>query len=52
MPLANRPLSNAAYAALACWIEGLDPAASADPERAIDYDNCQYAKAPSDPAIP
>src|SRR5436305_661422 len=26
MPLANQPLSNAEYTAIACWIEGLDPA--------------------------
>lgn len=49
MPLANAPLTNAAYAAIACWIEGLSDAPKAtDP---IDYDGCAYAEAPLDPAL-
>ncbi len=51
MPLANQPLSNAAYAAIACWIEGLPADGTARPGDVIDYDNCNYAKAPLDPAV-
>jgi hypothetical protein len=46
MPLANEPLSNAEYAALACWIEGLRGTPSVNDR--IDYDRCSYAKAPID----
>lgn len=51
MPLANDPLDNAAYAAIACWIEGLSTGQAPGAEDAIDYDNCQYAKNPLDPAL-
>lgn len=46
MPLANRPISNAEYVAIACWIEtlGSDPGV----EQAIDYDGCWYARDPGD----
>jgi hypothetical protein len=51
MPLANEPLTNAAYAAIACWIEGLDPSKPISADDPIDYDACNYAKTPLDPAI-
>lgn len=50
MPLANQPLSNADYAALACWIEQLGRGARAEATVAIDYDACVYARSPLDPA--
>ncbi len=52
MPLANAPLSNADYAALACWIEQLGRGARAEATVAIDYDACVYARSPLDPAGP
>jgi hypothetical protein len=51
MPLANDPLTNAAYAAIACWIEGLSEGATPKAGDPIDYDSCAYAKAPLEPAI-
>lgn len=51
MPLANKPLSNAAYAAIACWIEKLPADREPRADDVIDYDNCDYAKAPLDPAV-
>jgi hypothetical protein len=44
MPLANRPLSDAEYVAIICWIETMsaDPA----PHDRIDYDNCNFARNP------
>jgi hypothetical protein len=50
MPLANGPVSNPQYVALACWIEGLAGAGNAayDP---IDYDACEFAREPVDHAI-
>jgi hypothetical protein len=47
MPLANKPLSNSEYVALACWIEGIDPRAALGVEDAIDYDGCAFAKNPT-----
>lgn len=46
MPLANQPLSNAEYVAIACWIEtvGTSPGV----EQAIDYEGCWYARSPTD----
>lgn len=48
MPLANAPLSNAAYTAIACWIEGLSGDGMDDAEDLIDYGACSYALAPED----
>jgi hypothetical protein len=44
MPLANQPLTDAEYVALACFIETLTPDTQAD--SAIDYDSCAFAQAP------
>jgi len=52
MPLANMPLGNAEYAAIACWIESLEPDVMPSPTAPIDYDNCLYAKNPLDPVKP
>lgn len=46
MPLANGPVVNPQYVALACWIEGLTPGATAND--AIDYDACAFAAHPED----
>jgi hypothetical protein len=46
MPLANKPLANAEYVALACWIEGLDARNAMNAEAAINYDSCSFAKSP------
>lgn len=46
MPLANQPLSNAEYVALACWIELLDPDGEPSALDTIDYDACNFAKNP------
>lgn len=46
MPLANQPLSNAEYVALACWIEQLDPDGEPSALDTIDYDRCEFAKNP------
>ncbi len=55
MPLANAPLTNPAYVALACWIEGLDDTLGAgdtpEAEDVIDYNGCAFADAPVDYAI-
>ena len=52
MPLANTPITNPGYVAIACWIEGLSPdAGDRDAEDLIDYDNCSYAAAPVDYAV-
>ena len=51
MPLANDPLSNAAYTAIACWIEGLEMGKPLSASDVIDYDACEYAKDPADPAV-
>ena len=48
MPLANTPITNAGYVAIACWIEGLSPEGEHDPDDLIDYDTCTYADAPVD----
>lgn len=50
MPLANDPITNAEYAAIACWIEGLPTDGAYDETAAIDYDGCDYARSPLDPA--
>lgn len=44
MPLANAPLTDVEYVAMACWIETLDANPSA--EDPIDYDACEFAKNP------
>ena len=41
MPLANLALSAPEYAALACWIYGLDRPLSQAPASAIDYTRCE-----------
>lgn len=46
MPLANQPLSNPEYVALHCWIESIG--SHPRPEDRIDYDRCEYARAPLD----
>ena len=46
MPLANGPVTNPQYVALACWIEGLTAGATATDE--IDYDACGFAADPVD----
>lgn len=51
MPLANAPLTNPAYVALACWIEQLAGDDDPQAEDAIDYTNCSYADAPEDHAV-
>lgn len=51
MPLANSPLTNPAYVAIACWIEGLAGDGSDTAEDPIDYDSCAFADAPIDYAI-
>lgn len=51
MPLANAPITNPAYVAIACWIEGLPTDGSGDPEDIIDYNGCAFADAPIDYAI-
>lgn len=50
MPVANAPLDDAAYAAIACYIEQADTI-GADVEAPIDYTRCRYAQAPLDPAL-
>ncbi|MEQ8276698.1 MAG: hypothetical protein RMA76_15215 [Deltaproteobacteria bacterium] len=50
MPLANAPITNAEYAAIACWIEGLPEDGAFDETAPIDYDACNYAADPLDPA--
>jgi hypothetical protein len=47
MPLANKPLSNAEYVALACWIEGLDGHNATNADATIDYQSCAFAKNPT-----
>lgn len=51
MPLANAPITNPAYVAIACWIEGLQADGNNAAEDPIDYDACQFANAPIDYAI-
>lgn len=51
MPLANDPLDNADYAAIACWIEGLQDNPDPGANDLIDYDGCAYAEDPLDPAV-
>lgn len=48
MPLANAPLTEPAYVAIACWIEGLKGGGADRAEDPIDYTNCQFALAPVD----
>jgi hypothetical protein len=48
MPLANGPVSNPEYVALACWILGLSPDEPAHATDPIDYDNCDFAVNPVD----
>lgn len=49
MPLANGPVTNPQYIALACWIEGLsdDPTVNAATDY-IDYESCSFAQNPED----
>ncbi len=51
MPLANAPLTNAAYVAIACWIEGLAGDESPSATDRIDYDDCAFAESPIDYAV-
>jgi hypothetical protein len=44
MPLANKPLTDAEYIAIFCWIETLD--ADPDPADPIDYESCTIAREP------
>ena len=46
MPLANQSLSNPEYVAIACWIETLGRTATVTEK--IDYDECWYARTPTD----
>lgn len=48
MPLANDPLDNAEYVALACWIESLAGVDDPSSDHDVDYDGCAYARAPRD----
>jgi hypothetical protein len=41
MPLANQPLSESEFRALACWIEGVDPK-NASVDDPIDYASCTF----------
>ena len=53
MPLANQPLTDSEYVAIACFIETLQENGGAGaPEDAIDYDGCAFAKAPVSYAVP
>jgi hypothetical protein len=51
MPLANAPLTEPEYVALACYIQGLPADGVVSADAAIDYDGCAYAKAPERHAI-
>ncbi len=51
MPLANDPLTNDAYVAIACWIEGLEMGKPVSISDVIDYEACEYAKDPPDVAV-
>ena len=51
MPLANAPITNPAYVAIACWIEGLAGDGSDAADDLIDYDSCEFADAPIDYAV-
>ena len=48
MPLANAPLTEPAYVAIACWIEGLKPGVTPSPDDPIDYTDCQFGQNPVD----
>lgn len=49
MPLANGPVTNPQYIALACWIEGLTSVSEApQPTDYIDYQACNFAADPID----
>ena len=48
MPLANAPLTEPAYVAIACWIEALKPGVTPSPDDPIDYTDCQFGKNPVD----
>lgn len=48
MPLANAPLTEADYVALACWMEGLKGGGQDLAEDRIDYDHCVFAQDPTD----
>jgi len=52
MPLANAPIPEPGYVAMACWIEGLKGNGADAAEDAIDYDHCQFALAPIDYTAP
>ena len=52
MPLANAPITEPGYVAIACWIEGLKGAGADTAEDPIDYDHCQFALAPVDYTAP
>jgi hypothetical protein len=44
MPLANKPLTDAEYVGIVCWIETLGP--DPKPSDRIDYDACDFARNP------
>ncbi|HVO30187.1 MAG TPA: hypothetical protein VMV18_05610 [bacterium] len=52
MPLANAPITEPGYVAIACWIEGLQGGGVDQPEDPIDYTHCQFAKNPVDYTAP
>jgi hypothetical protein len=49
MPLANQPLADDEYVAVACFIETLDEKST--PDSPIDYDHCDFAKHPQSLAV-
>jgi hypothetical protein len=51
MPLANAPLSDAEYVALACWIETLAGTPWPRAGDLIDYDECIFAWYPERHAL-
>ena len=48
MPLANGPITNPQYIALACWIEGLADQSDPQATDAIEYTSCDFAANPVD----
>lgn len=52
MPLANAPITEPGYVAIACWIEGLKTGVHPTAEDPIDYNGCQFARSPIDYTMP
>ena len=48
MPLANGPVTNHQYIALACWIEGLSTTEENRATDFINYSECSFAEDPED----